>query len=183
MLVHRPSLPTENVSGAPWLKPRSLRRFEVVRQQLTVSLSTTATVVGGIFALWLLGKLSWNHDPQVSQAFQPASLVTLTNRPQNAALEFHHALSIGSFPYAKSLVSANSTSLVDEARAACSEACPTPEQSRDTIFTRASLLETNGRSATALAESFNAKNELLRRATYELIRENERWLIVARTPE
>jgi hypothetical protein len=165
----------------PWLKARSSRRFALVDCQLGVSLFTTVGIVASVIALWLLGKLSWNHDPQTSQPFLPATSEMLTSRPQSAALEFHHALTTGNFVYAQSLAHAKAGALVDEVRASCADACPSPKASRGKVFTRATLLEAKGRYAKARAESFDRDNTLLQAATYELWREDDRWSVTSRT--
>lgn len=175
--------PHETVTASDWLKPRSPRRFVLVDRQVGVALVTSAVVVTAVLGFWLLGKLSWNHDPLVSQSFQPASFVTLTNRPQSAALEFHQALSSGNFTYAKTLVTPTAMSLVEQAEAQCGSACPTPEQSKGKVFTRATLVETAGRTAVVRAESFDADDTLLKSATYEVSRADTGWLVTAVRPE
>lgn len=175
-----PSSPAQPSAPDVWLKPRSARRFALVNRQVNTALFTSGLVVVGTLALWLQGKLSWNHEPQVSQAFQPASFEVLTNRPQNAAIEFHHALYTGNFGYARRLLDASATELVDRAQQSCAPTCPTPEASAGKVFTRATLLEANGRESLVLAESFGVADAPLAAATYRLTREHDRWLVVAR---
>lgn len=187
-MVNAPSVmdfDTPSTSAPPpgadaWFKPRSTRRFALVDRQVNAALMTTGVVVVGVLASWLQGKLSWNHEPQVSQSFHPASFEVLTNRPQNAALEFHHALQTGNFGYARKLLDVSATELVDQAEKACTPGCPTPKASAGKVFTRATLLESTGRDSVVLAESFGIASAPLAAATYRLTRGEHGWRVMGR---
>lgn len=168
----------KTLESTTWLAPRASRRFALVDRQLTVAVVTTGVMVAGTLGFWLRGKLAWNHEPLMSQAFAQASLETLSNRPHSAALEFHHALASGDFGLARAFLSPAAADLVDRAQAACGSDCPRPELSRGRVFARAAVLENTPRTAVVRAEAFDTNDAPLNAATYDLVREADSWRVI-----
>src|SRR5690606_12299499 len=167
-----------NGRSEQWLRGSSPRRLRAIDQRLRIALLLQASVVVALVGLWMWGKLEWNRDPLVSQRFRPLELPALTNRAQNAALQFHHDLVTGAFGQARLLVVEEAEKLVEDAEASCtaSATCASGER----VFTRATLLRASGREARAFVESFAADGRLVADATYDLSHASGRWLVTAR---
>lgn len=170
-------LPRQSVSE-PWLRGSSARRLQFIDRRLRTAVLLQAVIVCVVLGLWLLGKLSWNHDPLVSQGFRPLELPALTSRAQNAALEFHHDLVTGEFGQARLLVVEEAEKLVEDAAASC--LAPSPCASKEPVFTRATLLRAAGSDARVFVESFAADGRPVGEATYNLSHASGRWLVTER---
>jgi hypothetical protein len=170
-----------DVQSQAWLRGSSPRRLRLIDRQLRTALGLQGIVVIVVLSLWLLGKLSWNHDPLTSQRFRPLELPALTNRAQNAALEFHHDLVTGEFGQARLLVVEEAEKLVEDAAAACRDASPCASKER--VFTRATLIRTVGQEARAFVESFAADGRPVGDATYNLSHASGRWLVTDRVAQ
>lgn len=168
-------------STSGWLRGSSPRRLRAIDRRLTIALTLQGVVVVVVLGLWLLGKLSWNHDPITSQRFRPLELPALTNRPLNAALQFHHDLVTGEFGQARLLVVEEAERLVDDAVAACQPTAPCG--SKEQVFTRATLMRAVGQDARAFVESFSADGRPVGDATYKLSHSSGRWLVTERESE
>ena len=168
-------------SDEPWLRGSSPRRLRLVDKRLQIALGLQVIIAAVVFGFWLLGKLSWNHDPLVSQKWRPLELPALTNRAQNAALEFHHDLVTGEFGQARLLVVEEAEKLVDDAVAACQPDAPCASKER--VFTRATLIRSVGQEARALVESFAADGRPVGQGTYVLSHTSGRWLVSERVSQ
>lgn len=162
----------------PWLRGTSVRRLALINRRFAKSLLLQGVIAAVVIGLWLLGKLSWNHDPLVSQRYRPVDVNVHTNRAQDAALEFHHDLTAGMFGEARLLAAEEAEPLVDSAVAACQP--PAPCASRERVFSRATLLSSSGQDARASVETYTRDGRLVSRGSYELSHASGRWLVTAR---
>ncbi len=161
-----------------WLTGTSRKELTLINHRLRQTLVLQGVVASVVFGFWLLGKLSWNHDPLVSQRFRRAEVNVLSNRAQNAALQFHHDLTTGQFGQARLLATEGAESLVDEAVAACQPSAPCSSKAR--VFTRATLLRSLGQEAHTRVESFTKDGTLVSAATYEVSHASGQWLVAGR---
>lgn len=164
--------------ASPWLVGTSPRELGVIEQRLRRAVVTSALVTSIVVGLWGVSKLAWRDEPLVGQRFRPAEISTLGNRPQNAALEFHHDLVTGQFGQARLLVVETAEKLVEDAAAACQSHAPCGSGER--VFTRSTLLRSQGTNATAYVESFTKDGTRVSDGTYELSHESGQWLVTRR---
>lgn len=162
----------------PWLSGTSARRLASIDRRFAMSLWLQGMIATAVLGMWLLGKLSWNHDPLVSQRYRPVEVNVHTSRAQNAALEFHHDLTAGLFGEARLLAAEEAEKLVDDAAAACQP--PSPCASQERVYSRATLLSSSGQDARASVETFTRDGKLVSRGAYELSHATGRWLVTAR---
>jgi hypothetical protein len=161
-----------------WFRGTSAKELKLINRRLRQALVLQVIVGGVVFGYWFWSKVSWNHDPMVSQPYRPAEVNVLSNRAQNAALEFHHSLVSGQYGQARILVDEAAEALVDEASGACQPAEPCSTKER--VFTRATLLRSLGREAHVHVESFAKSGTLLSEATYDVSNSSGQWLVVGR---
>lgn len=185
--------PAANVDAAPpsvketslpsgtsqrWFRGTSAKELNLIDRRLRRALVLQVIVGSVVFGYWLWGKVSWNHDPMVSQRYRPAEVSVLSNRAQNAALEFHHSLVSGQYGQARILVDEIAEALVDEASGACQPTAPC--STKEAVFTRATLLRSLGREAHVHVESFAKSGTLLSEAAYDVSNVSGQWLVVGR---
>lgn len=171
--------PAAFVPAERWLVGTSPKEQRVIDARLRHALLLQVIVVVVVLVYWAWGKGSWNHDPLASQRFRPAELNVLTNRAQNAALEFHHDLTTGQYGQARLLATESGEGLVEQAAASCSSSAPC--RSGERVFTRATLMRTGGQDAEVFVESFTKDGQLVSDATYQVTRSTGQWLIERRT--
>jgi hypothetical protein len=162
-----------------WFRGTSRKELALINHRLRQALISQGVVAMVVFGFWLVGKSSWNHDPLVSQRFRRAEVNVLSNRAQNAALQFHHDLTTGQFGQARLLATEGAESLVDEAAAACQPSAPCSSKVR--VFTRATLLRSLGQEAHTRVESFTKDGTLVSEATYEVSHVSGQWLVAGRS--
>lgn len=144
--------------------------------RLTVQL--LAVLVGVGMSAWASAKLVYNDHPPEGQRYKPAELNVLTNRPKNAAMEFHHSLCVLDFDRAASLALPAARALVDARRAACDAAClRNREDLAEQTLTRATLIEAKGREAKAFVECHGPGGKI-DSATYNVRLEGSSWKVL-----
>jgi hypothetical protein len=154
--------------------PRPTTAWRRSEQNLTLVLLAAITGVGAL--IWFSAKWWLNDHTPDGQQYVPAELPVLSNRPKDAALEFHHLLCVLDFDRAAQLASPSAQALVAARRSACDEKClKTRRQRVKATQTRAALLTSQGREATARAECF--ADGKVDAAEYALRLEGPGWLV------
>lgn len=131
------------------------------------------------FGLWGAGKVACNHHPLTSLNFKPVTLEALTDRPKNAALEFHHALTVGDAETARQLAMSSELDWLEAQLEACDAACAQRQKEwRGVANTRAELHVVRGNRAEATAETHHEGTVIGGR--YLVIRDGKQWKVARR---
>lgn len=128
------------------------------------------------FGLWGAAKVACNYHPLTSLNFKPVPLEALTDRPKNAALEFHHALNTGDVETARRLARPSAVAWLEEQLRACGAECRQRKQAwSPAANTRAELHFVRGQRAEVSAETHYQGSMIAGR--YLVVREGQQWKV------
>lgn len=176
-----PEPPQASLPKGPQPRPEPLRPAMGVsgKANARMTLFGTALVFSVTFVAWGGAKVACNLHPPRNEAFKPAPITRLAATPKDGALEFHHRLAIRDFEGAKELATPDGVPLVMDAQAACDSECrDSAKERKESVLTRAVVLERQGPTALVRAESF-FEGEVDAR-TYRVAWQDRLWKVTAR---